>query len=592
MEKHCGKHEREAVFMEEKKAAVTQGRAKVHKRDAVTVLLWIGAALVNLKAIFADFGPDQTYAIATSYRHLSGDGLFAQMWEPHQSSAFLADLGMLLYRQFVPDLSGVSLFLQVYGVVLGGLVTYVLFRVLKRFLPGELVHVICLFVFVSRPKLMVFPEFSNMHIGFSLLLFASLLLFFESGEKLRYLIAAAVFLCLQILSYPSCLITFLGVAVILFVFSKQENRKRVLLLFTGICALIGAGYAGFFAVKIGLHRFVENLLSIFTSDVSHTGTAFAPWVFFRGALIGALWLAVVFALAVPTGRLLRKSRLLTALVLLMLSDIVLLFLAPALGVDWTLEFCIVNPALILGSAFFVKELKHSEQRIWWIGVTLSVCSCIAVLLLTNQGFLSVFAYLIPGTLVSFLPLYRHFGSLREAAGPGRIPLVPALFCLWLMAHRMLTVYGYINVNGEYLLTDVENIVRVGPNLGIVTSLDKCNQSRYGMEDFRNNVKEGEKVFLVEDSWYDPIAYLFAHNQVSAYSTIDTPVYDESILDYWTLYPEKEPDVIAVKAWAGVEDIDPTCWFDGYLREHYELCGQGTYWHFYRKKQDGPISASL
>lgn len=69
---------------------------KISKKtlNRMILLLWIGVVLVNIKSVLADFGPDQTYAIATSYRHVMGDSMFAEMWEPHQTSTFIADLGL------------------------------------------------------------------------------------------------------------------------------------------------------------------------------------------------------------------------------------------------------------------------------------------------------------------------------------------------------------------------------------------------------------------------------------------------------------------------------------------------------------------
>lgn len=81
-------------------------------------LLWLGAVLVSIKSIFTDFGVDNGYAVATSYRHISGDRMFLEMWEPHQTSAFLVDILMLVYRVFVPSFTGVAIYLQITGVLL------------------------------------------------------------------------------------------------------------------------------------------------------------------------------------------------------------------------------------------------------------------------------------------------------------------------------------------------------------------------------------------------------------------------------------------------------------------------------------------
>ena len=71
----------------------------LHKNSKwIIYLLWVCASLINIKSIFTDFGIDSSYAIATSYRHISGDRLFIEMWEPHQTSSFLMDFLMILYK--------------------------------------------------------------------------------------------------------------------------------------------------------------------------------------------------------------------------------------------------------------------------------------------------------------------------------------------------------------------------------------------------------------------------------------------------------------------------------------------------------------
>lgn len=55
----------------------------------LVILLVLGAVIVNVKKIFTDFMIDSEYAVALSYRLARGDEMFTQMWEPHQTSAFL-----------------------------------------------------------------------------------------------------------------------------------------------------------------------------------------------------------------------------------------------------------------------------------------------------------------------------------------------------------------------------------------------------------------------------------------------------------------------------------------------------------------------
>lgn len=62
------------------------------------------------------------------------------------------------------------------------------------------------------------------------------------------------------------------------------------------------------------------------------------------------------------------------------------------------------------------------------------------------------------------------------------------------------MYGYINVQGNYLITGVENVVRVGPEKGIVTSLTKCNENREGIRDYATYTNPSDKVNIFTRLW--------------------------------------------------------------------------------------------
>ena len=99
------------------------------KREKIALrILWILTALACVKSIFTDFGPDSAYQVAMSYRHLRGDAMLLQMWEPHQTSIFVNDLLMGLYHLIVPSYAGVVLYLQVCGTVAFGLLGWYAYR--------------------------------------------------------------------------------------------------------------------------------------------------------------------------------------------------------------------------------------------------------------------------------------------------------------------------------------------------------------------------------------------------------------------------------------------------------------------------------
>ncbi len=207
------------------------------KEKPILIALWVMAILVNIKSIFADYDIDNSYALAMTARHLSGDSMFAKMLEPHQTSVFLADLFAFPYLKITGGYTGIILWLHLCGVLAYALLTVCFFRFLKKRVDVRLAHLICIFFFTVRPKQVVFPEFSNMMIAFSLCLFMALTEYLEHQEKTGLLVLSALFTCLETLSYPTCVITYLAVVYLL---ARSSRRKiRDILIFTVTCVLCG-----------------------------------------------------------------------------------------------------------------------------------------------------------------------------------------------------------------------------------------------------------------------------------------------------------------------------------------------------------------
>ena len=78
--------------------------------------------------------------------------------------------------------------------------------------------------------------------------------------------------------------------------------------------------------------------------------------------------------------------------------------------------------------------------------------------------------------------------------------------------------------------------------------------------------------------------MFSEADVCHYSIVDPTAYDERLVEYWKLYPEKEPDVIVVDCWYG-NLMEPE---DNYIMTYIEKefgytdVIDGKYVRFYRK----------
>ena len=105
-----------------------------------------GVVLVSIKRIFTDFNIDCEYAIALSYRMVKGDHMIAQMWEPHQTSAFLNAFFIAIYLFLTGTTTGIALYLNAVGLVVKLGVAYLFYRTFRRFCNKNILF-LCLYSF-------------------------------------------------------------------------------------------------------------------------------------------------------------------------------------------------------------------------------------------------------------------------------------------------------------------------------------------------------------------------------------------------------------------------------------------------------------
>ena len=549
---------------------------KIKQNDVQRFFLWMLAILVNIKSIFTDFGADQAYAVATSYRHIMGDRMFGEMCEPHQTSAFLADFLMVLYKVVVPDLTGVVLFFQVSGVLLNVVVAYCLYKELRYWINGELAQYICIFFLIFRPKQSVFPEFSNMLMLFGVLCFVCVLRFFRSDKKTN-LVWAALFLSLQILSYPTCLVNYVGVIVGLFLFS--EHRWRNIGVVTGACGICGAIYLAIILSQTGFEQLLGSIDFIINSDKSHVGNGFDAGYYLGGFGYGMAWVGVSFGLTyLVYGISKKKLHFSTVLgAVLLFTEMMMVFVSAGTRLDWSCQYFMILPVIIVWGMKDYKYLEKELQKVYLLGVFMASGSFIAVCFLTNLELLSTISYLMMAGMVSLIPIYERMKCTKIKGKQGLILCI----LLLVLFHRGMVICGYANEGGIKITPYVENYIRVGPAKGIVTSLQKCNEIKYGMEDWKTNIQD-DKVLVVVPWMLDSIVYVNTEVEIATFSTIDTPTYDESLLRYWEMYPDKIPTVIAVKAWDNQIALGEDTWIMQWVNENYTQSTNGYYWRFYRK----------
>lgn len=555
-------------------------------------LLLAAAVLVNIKSMFTDFDGDLEYAVGMSYRMLKGDRMFAQMWEPHQTSAFLITFFMGLYLSVTKTTTGVVLFLQGVGVLLQGILAAVNYQVLKKRIDPSLALLMSVFLFTARPKGVVMPEFSNMQIGFSVLLFLCLLVYFEDQKKKRFLFAASVCFCLQVLSYPSCLIVYLAVVMILFFYA--DNRLKDILWFSLFCFLQGICYVLYFVCSVGLSTMLNTIPYILSADGSHNLLSLVRKDYFMCFGQGVLWLLVCFLTAMAAGYFWRRVRggdlkykVVTAFgILVFLSDIVFALVRKGnfyYGERTT--YVIVYLVILFGGAAGVKYCSKQEKRMFILGMFLTLGSFWAVFFFTNLDLLSIIGYLTMGTMISFLPLGKWLE--RNIPFTEKICrfMVLFLFCAMVIFRRgyiTRAMNGYVIPVTELAESEKRGMIRKGPAVGIITVYMGAHTTKYDVDDFKVFLNPDDRL-LVVSLQLNALLYMYQDVSISTPSTICTATYNEALLDYWEKYPDKKPNVIAVGRRDEELLIDEESWIYRWIEDEFRpnTYQDSTFWRFYR-----------
>lgn len=559
------------------------------------LLLIIFCIICVTKILFVGYDIDEQYAVSMSYRMLKGDFPLSDMWEPHQTSGFLTALFMLPYLAITGSTTGIVLYLRICGLLCHMGVTYFLYRTLLRYLNQFNSLLICGIFFLSLPKLMLLPEFSNMQLWFLMLCILCMLKYYESG-RLLCLTGAGFFLSLEILSYPSTVFTFFSCLYCIihyhyiFLSSKPSDTHKThqitgdftdgfqkpsllkeLNYFILPCILCAAV---FFAVLLS-HMTLASLwrqLLVIASDGSHSapiGERFGKHMQSLLEIILILGIYSVFASLLYL--IFRKCRICQNISFLWSRLLLVCSLLGQLGI-WL--FGNQYPGYPLLEYFLVPLLtivilvtkKAGSTPIFTLFMIISPVAFFGILLFSNHPLIVSLPYLAPCAVGALTLLQQRQCFVDTAKKPdllSRILSYRGLVILWLLVLIFGRCYMLRTTGGiHYTITDKISLIREGPAVGIIADTETVRHYRINYNFIAENLPEGAKVFYAGSSTQ---LYLMKDMEICTPSTISTPTFDNKITAYFDSHPDKSPQYLVCET--ALNDLYIDSWLSEFIKKY-------------------------
>lgn len=558
-----------------------------HLARKTYVFYGILIAISCVSLLFTNLSYDAEYQLAMAYRLLKGDTLIAQMWEPHQTSAFLCAIIMKLWLLVTGTTTGVVLFTHVVGFLIRTGISLWLFKTIRSLTATTPALIAGAMYLLLSPKDLLVPEFSNMQLWFATLMALTLIQYFKGGKRL-HLVLSAICLCLGVLSYPSFLVGYFVVLLLLWKYSP--HLKTDLAVFTGVCAAIGGAFVAYLLLQVELDTLLTCLSKALALEPTHTagtGDKLSAHIQDLGKFLAVTAIAGGIGFAaekLSSGKTAfsRDNRLVFSWYPLMIFLVInVLRVENNGGLSYPFLFL-----LILG---FAKRnlLNPEEKRAYHTALWIGCSNLAATLLLSDHSFLHAVPYMLVAIVVSVLPLYRWYEARFAGVSTQKLFVVGVHVFLLVILFR--SVYLHVPISGRAQicsLVDDMALIRSGPALGIFTDEEGAAKQRDSMLEWEEYIQPGDTIWILGDP-VDTLGYLYEDVEVGAPTVMSTPTYNSALLYYWELNPDKYPDVVILASGFGdlTLELAGNEWLMNWLDEEYraEIVIDGNYWRYYFKR---------
>lgn len=512
----------------------------------------------TLKNLLIGTDTDEGYGIMVGYRLAMGDRLLLDMWEPHQTSAIFTALFIGPFVRLTGGVNYLNLFLRVVFFPIQAGVSVFLYKTIRKTAPrvdASVAALMGLLYYVTTPKSVFIPEYSNLHNWFFSLMVLCLLRYFGTKDsegsrvegKLGYLVLAGIFMTCDVLAYPSMVLVFLCCMGFLLL-RKSKRKVREVLAYALPCVLSAGVMLGYLLTYMTPQIMMQMIGEILGEGSHQTSTAdkLLLWFGSLGKVLAILLAALLIAGLI---RWIVENKMKKQLPELLRQPGMLFFLIAfvvQIGFWLFSSFNAIYPQLLLMAlsleGIYIYLQKDRSETLFFRWILLVFVNYIAVLLLSNWEPMLLNTYLIMGAEAGVTAL-SYYWQKTSAYGKKALQVL----CLCLVLGNAFSYTYLILGSQEYhasVIRNVRGINRKGLRAGILTDYMTAYRYNNNMEIWQEAVPDGSTVLYVGPSQF--YCMLGEHTQASP-DTICSMIYDERLLDYWELHPERYPDVVVFES---------------------------------------------
>lgn len=554
----------------------------------ILILLLVLSAAAAVSKIWVGFDIDEGYAISMPQRLVNGDHLFRDMWEVHQTSSFLPALFLWVFEKITGGTEGVAIYLRIVATVLHLLMTGVFLRTLSK-LEVRWRCMLCLVYFNFLPKWIISLDFSMQQIwGITLVIY--LLRRMADTNKMRYCFGTGLALAFTVLAYPGMVVLYPVVLLCCILLpldvqgiEKEKVKSKINKLAINKCMMVTLGCAFpalLFFIYVLSHMSLQDLLQsipLVFMDGTHQFTASAKLMAY-----GRQWANVckqITILATPAFlitiviKVLRKRAMhgirqdrefvernvITFLLIWMLETSLLVILANVVGIQMgPFHFQVRYLGFFLGTCVLAFLYRKKYPHLFWHIFVLHVVAFAGILLFSNVGPDSSSSYLVLGVIGGFILLHELIngadsvatdGKEKEAeivAAHGRERMDHLLWlCCAVFVLSLIFCKGYyvrITEYGPSNILEHREQMTMGPLKGLYLLPKDHARCTSDYETIGDLTKDGQKLLFLGTEGIENLA---SGGGFVSPSTISTPAFNEQWTLYFTMYPDKIPDVIVI-----------------------------------------------